>query len=142
MKKKLFAVLLMVCVLASLPFEASASEGTPLESISIARYEAIVQLRVHTGMKGSIATSTCDYYLKDTSYSCDITLTLEYSTDKVNWEEEESWTDTFSGMRGSYSESKAVYSGYYYRTVATVKVYDKYGNHVETAEVEGSAVRY
>lgn len=143
MKKKLLVTLLILGAIAVTPFSVSAAEINSAETAIITpQYESIVQVRVFTQMKGSIVTSSCDFYLKDASYSCNITLKLESSTNKINWTEEKTWSDTFSIIRGSYSGSKAVYSGYYYRTVATVDVYDNNGKYIETAEVTSSAIRY
>ena len=75
-------------------------------------------------------------------YSADITMALEQSPKGQNdWEEENSWSTSGSGIV-ILSKSWFVPSGYDYRVVVDVTVYDENGSEVESPSNESAVVEY
>ena len=144
MKRKISIALVTPALLASAAFPASATDTDSYQEYAIAtpHYVAISYANADIRVSNSIGTFECTYLLTDSSYTCRIVLTAESSKNRTDWEEVESWSTSLSATRGNFSKTQALSRGYYYRTFATINVYDKNGRFVESVEATSSVVYY
>lgn len=66
-------------------------------------------------------------------YTADVYLTLQQKVGR--WEDVYTW-ETSGSSRVYMNKPYYVESGYYYRAVASIEIYDEYDNYVETISVE------
>lgn len=144
MKRKLFAALLLLNLFASFPYPVSAADtSSTIEESVTPRYQNIALTRANLLIDGSIGTATCQYQLKGSSFaSCTVTLTIESSPDKKNWDEVASWTESFTTINQSMTKKRFLTRNRYYRSVATFDIYDKDGNLIESADATSSTIYY
>ena len=144
MKKKLIAALLagMSILSVSMPVQAYELDSKVTEIVE-PQYEAVARVVSSIVVNSYTVSPSCSYRLKSlTDYDYELTMTLEQSTNKTNWDEVNSWSKTLTSSTGTFEKTYAVTSGYYYRTVTTIDVYTKSGAYVETAEATSVAVYY
>ena len=144
MKRKISIVLITLALLTSATFPVSAANTDSYQDYAIVtpHYVAVSYAHANIKISNSIGTFECTYLLSDSSYTCDIELTAESSTNRRDWEEVESWSTSLSSVRGEFSKILALPRGYYYRTSAIINVYDKNGQFVEGVEATSSVEHY
>lgn len=144
MKKRILAIFLAFCAMlvGTVPVYATDLDTVNNDTIEL-RYEAVWRVAAGLSIKSGIAYPRANYQLKSLEkYDYTLTLTLESSFDKKAWDEVMSWTSTPTETNATFEKQRAVTSGTYYRTTATLEVYTKDGKYVESAEANSIAVAY
>lgn len=144
MKKRILAIFLSLCValVGAAPVYATDLDTVTNDVIEL-RYEAIWRVSAGLSIRAGIAYPSTSYWIKSLEkYDYTLTLTLESSSNKKDWDEVMSWTSTPTTTDATFERQRAVTSGAYYRTTATLEVYTKDGKYVESAEANSAAVAY
>lgn len=132
-KRKInFVLLFILLTLLSYPAFAFADETAASTQIITPNYTYLTTVGASLSIQNGYAT--CEGNLSIfRDYDTSITITLQRSSDGVNWSNVTSWSNSFTG-RGAHSIERGYYvlSGYKYRVLNTSKVYSG-SSVIETA---------
>lgn len=132
MKRKLIAIVSLILVMASimmLPVNAAENEisVTP-RYVNISSFAASIDV-TDSGL------AYCYSYIDTANSTHKIYLSMGLQQyDGSSWDTIKTWSTSGTGEI-SYTKSRYVADGYYYRTVATATIYTSGGSYVETATV-------
>ena len=129
------ALVLVFClVIPSFFAMAGAADYTPLryDTSSLCSASLVVSSSNYAECKGTISL-----YSKYRSGTIDASLALCKSSDQKYWSIEKSWDYNGPGYDGTtdafpITRNRYVVSGYYYKVIFTVDVYDSNGTYIET----------
>lgn len=134
--RKTIAVLLLMCLLASVSYAQA--------SIAYTMYVSIDEFWVNLSINGS-GIAECEAYLSTSISGCtpSLTVTLKKSSNGLSWTSVKSWTATGTYLLGaSVDKTIAVSSGYQYKLFATARIFNSEGMVIETAYKNSAAVVY
>lgn len=135
--RSIVAFITTLCLLT-----ASLTAGAVSEEQSVQpRYTGITSLVPNLTIS-SKGRANCTTTVKlGNGYTANVTMKLEYSTNRLTWYEKTSWSASGSGTI-NMDETYTVSSGYYYRVSTTVNVYAANGNLVDNPTSSTSNIKY
>lgn len=129
--KSTATLMLVLCMLvAAIPASASDLQTDESEIVT-PRYVACsyVDTCLTIGSLG-YSVSSVEVYMYS-GYTAEITMTLQKSSNGILWSDDASWTSSGSSNL-ALSKARYVLSGYYYRVVSEIEIYNSTGTKVES----------
>ena len=140
--KKVACILLVMCLMSVNIIATAALTATEEEYAVQPRFTYIWSISVGLGIEPD-GYSTCDtgMTLYEETHSARIDMTLQRN-DGSGWDDVKSWSVTDDGPDVDITEHRYVVSGYDYRVVAEVRVYNSNGRIIEMTTEYSPIVEY